>query len=84
MGRRKAANSNMLEFLPAARYEHAGLHVHFVLPSFPEKRLQEAYTGQKSTETWVRGHAHMTSALRGREGVGQFLTKGREVAWIWY
>ena len=24
----------------------------------------------------------MTSALRGREGVGQFLTKGREVAWI--
>ena len=29
------------------------------------------------------GHAHVTSALRG-EGVSQFLTKGREVAWIWY
>ena len=27
---------------------------------------------------------HMTSALRGGEGVGQFLTKGKEVAWIWY
>ena len=31
----------------------------------------------------IRGHVHMTSALRGREGVAQFLTKGREVAWIW-
>ena len=26
----------------------------------------------------------MTSVERGSEGVGQFLTKGREVAWIWY
>ena len=26
----------------------------------------------------------MTSALRGREGVGQILMKGREVAWSWY
>ena len=31
----------------------------------------------------VRGHSQMTSVERGREGVGQFLTKGREVAWIW-
>ena len=29
---------------------------------------------------YERGHVHMTSALRGREGVGQILTKGREVA----
>ena len=35
-------------------------------------------------EREVRGHIHMTSALRGREGVGKFLTKEREVAWIWY
>ena len=34
---------------------------------------------------WLIGGMHyMTSALRGREGVGQFLTEGREVAWIWY
>ena len=35
----------------------------------------------------VRGHVHMTSAQRGTrhiEGVGWILTKGREVAWIWY
>ena len=44
-----------IAFLPAARYEHAGLHLHFVLlPSFlPVKRLQEAFRGQKSTGTWV-------------------------------
>ena len=30
------------------------------------------------------GDAQMTSALGGGEGVSQFLTKGREVAWIWY
>ena len=29
-----------------------------------------------------RGHAHMPSALRG-EGVSKFLTKGRDVVWIW-
>ena len=45
----------LIKFLPAARYEHAGLHVHFVLlPSFlPHKRLKEAFRGQKSTGTWV-------------------------------
>ena len=32
----------------------------------------------------LRDDVQMTSALRGKEGVGQFLTKGREVAWIWY
>ena len=32
----------------------------------------------------VRDDLHMTSALRGREGVGQILTEGREVACIWY
>ena len=32
----------------------------------------------------VRGNIHMTSALRGREGVGKFLTEGKEVVWIWY
>ena len=32
----------------------------------------------------VRGHSQMTSEERGREGVGQYLTIGREVAWIWY
>ena len=26
----------------------------------------------------------MTSVLKGRKGGSQFLTKGREVAWIWY
>ena len=31
-----------------------------------------------------RGHSQMTSVERGREGVGLFLTRGREVAWIWY
>ena len=29
--------------------------------------------------TYDMGHAHMTSALRGREGVGLFLTKEREL-----
>ena len=44
-----------IPLLPAARYEHAGLHVNFVLPSFlpSVKRLQEAYKGKKSTGTWV-------------------------------
>ena len=32
----------------------------------------------------VRGHSQMTSIERGREGVSQILTKGVEVAWIWY
>ena len=32
----------------------------------------------------LRGDVPMTSALRGREGVSQILTKGREVASIWY
>ena len=32
----------------------------------------------------VRDDVHMTSALTRGEGVSQFLTKGREVAWIWY
>ena len=32
----------------------------------------------------LRDDVHMMSALRGREGVSQPLTKGREVAWIWY
>ena len=30
-----------------------------------------------------RGHSQMTSEERGREGVSQFLTIEREVAWIW-
>ena len=30
----------------------------------------------------LRGHSQMTSVERGREGVGQYLTKGGEVAWI--
>ena len=38
-------------FLSAARYEHADLQVHFVL--LPVKRLKEAFSGQKSTGTWV-------------------------------
>ena len=39
-------------FLPAARYEHAGLHVDFVLPPFlPHKRLKEASRAQRSTGT---------------------------------
>ena len=32
----------------------------------------------------IWGHSQMTSVVRGREGVSQILTKGREVAWIWY
>ena len=41
------------KFLPAAK--HAGLHVHFVLPSFlpGNKRLKEAFRGQKGIGTWV-------------------------------
>ena len=36
------------------------------------------------TEIHLRDDVHMTSALRGREGVSQILTRGREVAWNWY
>ena len=34
------------------------------------------------SESFLRGDAQMTSALGGGEGVSQFLTKGREVAWF--
>ena len=37
----------------------------------------------RETSNLTRGHSQMTSVDRGREGVGQFLTKGGEVAWIW-
>ena len=42
---------NLARFLSAARNEHADLQVHFVL--LPVKRLKEAFSGQKSTETWI-------------------------------
>ena len=32
----------------------------------------------------LRGHSQVTSVERRREGVGQFLAKVREVAWLWY
>ena len=38
-------------------------------------------TGQ-CTKHSDRDGVHMTSPLRGGEGVGQFLTKGKEVVWI--
>ena len=46
---------SVVQFLSAARNEHADLQVHFVLLPFflPHKRLKEAFRGQKSTVTWV-------------------------------
>ena len=43
-------------------------------------RLVNPVKRKVGCKNWI--HFCMTSALRGREGVSQFLTKGREVAWI--
>ena len=56
-----------------------------------KSRHHNVWLGEWTTDCLVilsifssRGHSQMTSEERGREGVGQFLTIGREVAWIWY
>ena len=46
--------------------------------------IEACFYVYKVRKHYLRGHVHMTSALRGREGITQFLTKEREVAWIWY
>ena len=46
--------------------------------------VADVFTSMKVMYPYLRGDAQMTSALGGGEGVSQFLTKGREVAWIWY
>ena len=49
-----------------------------------ENPLSHSLLGLEESPFPIRGDVQMTSALRGREGVSQILTKGREVAWIWY
>ena len=52
---------------------------------FAEQIFDQSLQGeQASAGHSIRGHSQMTSVERGREAVGQFLTKGGEVAWIWY
>ena len=46
--------------------------------TFPNHPLVEA-TISTWDEELAKGYIHMTSALRGREGDGQFLTKGKEL-----
>ena len=47
---------------------------------FSRNTLIKKYLSMTVTNKCERGHSQMTSVERGREGVGQFLTRGREVA----
>ena len=55
----------------------------------PDSMHKNAFVGERTrrrpqgTRGHTVGYSHITSALRGGEA-GQSLSKGREVAWIWY
>ena len=55
-----------------------------VFQEIPDQVLQTLRYLREKDDGLIRDDVHMTSALRGREGVDQFLTKEREVVWIWY